>query len=828
LGWLLGLPVLALVWGLAIKGERTHVIRDLEQRANSALARQDLTWAQARFDITEGRLEGAAYSENEKTLALDTVRAVWGVWSIRDRTALVEKAPNYKWGAAIDERNLHLSGYIPNENARRQVLQAARKQFPSYAVLDEMRPARGAPGEELWIDGINFGLRQLMQLKRGGRVDLNGTHLDISGEAESIAAYRTIKGDFTRRLPNGIRLARDDVKPPRVSPFTWQAVYAANQIQFEGHVPAGDAHDRIIDIAKETFPKAAIVDKMTAAGGAPEDWLKVISSVMREIASLEQAEVRVSDRKVAVTGVAVKELISERVASALKLGMPETYKLEHKITFREPTLPTISPFTTTIVSDGEKVSLTGFAPDEAGRQRLVDIARKYFPKHEIVDAVTYGNGAPAGWLSCAEAGVGGLSQLDKGRAELSDAILRLTGETTDEKLAASLPATIRAEANRACKETVTIDVLAPPEPVLKWQAVSLGNRLELTGEVIDSGTKEQLLADARRFFPKHEILDNMRINPGRSAKWGKVVRLGLEQLASLRSGLARLDGLVLTVDGIAPDTAVSTQVKSRVERGIATGYSGQAIIEVKSDAMIWSEQEAKRKSEAAEAEREAKKIDEAKRLASLKEVQRLAAEAAAKALAAAEERRSRDEQRAKAEAEAQARLRAETEAARRKAAEVAQRQTEAEEARRREMENNRTAANAEARKAAETRAAAAASCTEALNQTVSKGMITFDFGSDKIKPESTSTLDKLIATYRKCPGPQLEISGHTDSFGGEDANLRLSERRAQAVLDYFVGKGLPRDKFVVRGYGEKQPRAANTSANQRAKNRRIEFNVLAE
>ena len=169
-GWLLGLPVLALVWGLAIKGERAHINDDLERRAQVRLALAEIDWARPRFDGTEARLAGTAYSEEERQRALRVVRRTWGVWHVVDETSLVEEAPEYVWRAAVDDESLRLTGYVPSAKARRHILQAARRQFPRHAVRDEMRPARGAPGIEVWIDGIRFGLRQLMQLKDGGRL----------------------------------------------------------------------------------------------------------------------------------------------------------------------------------------------------------------------------------------------------------------------------------------------------------------------------------------------------------------------------------------------------------------------------------------------------------------------------------------------------------------------------------------------------------------------------------------------------------------------------------------------------------------------------------
>ncbi len=834
-GWLLGLPVLALIWGLGVSAERAPIINDLQGRTEAALKAADLDWARTRFDVIEGWIGGRAYSEDERRLAVDIVRRTWGVWNVRDETDLIDEAPDYVWGARVDGERLALSGYVPNERTRRRIVDIVRDRFPEAQINDDMLPARGVPGEAVWIEGIDFGLRQLSGLKQGGQVELQGTRFTISGEAKDVDAYRTIKGDVRRRLPNGIVLVRDETAPPRVSPFTWRARFKASQLELSGHVPSEEVRGEIVETAKQVMPKAAIVDKMTAAGGAPANWANVVNLVLREMANLEEADARLSDETLTIEGVAQKEVTSQRVTSALNVGRPENFTIDNLLTFREPTLPTISPFTTTIVSDGETVSLTGVAPDERRRQRVVAMVRERFPGREVVDALTYANGAPAGWLACADAGLRGLARLDKGRAEMSDTNLVVRGDTKDEAVHRDLPAEVRAAANRACQDNVHVSLKQPPEPNLVWQAVSDGKRVELSGEVIDSSVQAELVAAAKRLFPDREIVDNLRVNPGRSTTWPKVVAAGLEQLARLRSGVVRLDGEVLAVDGVAPDTAVATQVKTAVTSKLPSGYRGQADLEIKSDAMIWSEQEARRKSAAAAAAKKAEedkaRAEAARRALALAEVQRRAAEEAAHARAEAEARRRAEEDVARRRAEAEARLREDQE---RIASEEAsflklleeERRREAEETAQREAEARRRAAEEEARRQAEAETRRLAEvCRRELNEAVNRGEIRFESGSDELRGESTATLDALISIYRKCPGARIEIGGHTDSTGKADDNLDLSLRRAEAVLDYFVAKGLPRENFVARGYGETRPLASNRSPGERARNRRIEFGI---
>jgi len=99
----------------------------------------------------------------------------------------------------------------------------------------------------------------------------------------------------------------------------------------------------------------------------------------------------------------------------------------------------------------------------------------------------------------------------------------------------------------------------------------------------------------------------------------------------------------------------------------------------------------------------------------------------------------------------------------------------------------------------------------------------FDFDKSVVRPDGKKSIDEALA---KIKGVDLEMviaTGHTDSIGSDKYNQRLSERRAAAVKEYLVSKGIPASKITTIGKGESQPVATNKTAEGRQKNRRVDI-----
>ena len=102
----------------------------------------------------------------------------------------------------------------------------------------------------------------------------------------------------------------------------------------------------------------------------------------------------------------------------------------------------------------------------------------------------------------------------------------------------------------------------------------------------------------------------------------------------------------------------------------------------------------------------------------------------------------------------------------------------------------------------------------------------FDFNKSVLKPEGKAKLDDLVG---KVKGINLEVIiavGHTDSVGSDAYNQKLSVRRSESVKAYLVSSGIEKNRVYTEGKGEKQPVADNKTAEGRAKNRRVEIEVV--
>ncbi|MFC1895619.1 OmpA family protein, partial [Thermodesulfobacteriota bacterium] len=102
-------------------------------------------------------------------------------------------------------------------------------------------------------------------------------------------------------------------------------------------------------------------------------------------------------------------------------------------------------------------------------------------------------------------------------------------------------------------------------------------------------------------------------------------------------------------------------------------------------------------------------------------------------------------------------------------------------------------------------------------------LVQFDLDKYNVKPGYFANIDEVITYLEHSPSARLLVEGHTCNLGADEYNQQLSEKRAQAVVDYLVSKGIAQDRLESRGYGELRPVAPNLTEENRAKNRRVQL-----
>ena len=122
--------------------------------------------------------------------------------------------------------------------------------------------------------------------------------------------------------------------------------------------------------------------------------------------------------------------------------------------------------------------------------------------------------------------------------------------------------------------------------------------------------------------------------------------------------------------------------------------------------------------------------------------------------------------------------------------------------------------------------ALAQQCRRDLQAVTEHAKPRFELGSDTLTSDSAALLRQIGAVLRRCPGLTLKITGHTDSIGNAEDNLRLSEARARRVAEALHEMGIERTRLRAEGAGETRPIADNASPAGREANRRIEFEFV--
>jgi outer membrane protein OmpA-like peptidoglycan-associated protein len=369
--------------------------------------------------------------------------------------------------------------------------------------------------------------------------------------------------------------------------------------------------------------------------------------------------------------------------------------------------------------------------------------------------------------------------------------------------------------------------------------------------VMENVIREDTIGKVEQVAVKYDLLKRGAYTvTGTPARFHAVQRNKSVPLQLLEAENALQIAQVANADQYAQDTYASAQSLLQQAEGYQARKAGEKPVIMTSREAVQNaetarilslkrqedERIAREKQAAADREAAARAAaDEASREKALADAQAAesARQAAEQARRAAEEKAAADAARAQEEAERlraeQARLSAEEQ---QKAAELARLQAQQSEQKAQEADRLRAQAEQAQQQLRQQLLAQFNLILEtrdtARGLIVNMSDVLFDFNKYTLRPAAREKLAKISGIILSHPGLRLEVDGYTDSVGGDDYNLKLSDHRANGVRDYLVAQGIVPDNVTAKGFGKDDPVASNDTAAGRQKNRRVEMVVSGD
>jgi OmpA-OmpF porin, OOP family len=537
--------------------------------------------------------------------------------------------------------------------------------------------------------------------------------------------------------------------------------------------------------------------------------------------------------------------------------------------------PETKPFTWGASRDAAKITLSGYVAPDGTREKVIGEVRKAISGATIVDEMKDARGAPDGALSMMAVALGQLAKLKTGSVALSDNALTIKGSAGDQATAAAINASakqlpppmklVAADISAPVPPPAPAPVVpkAPPVPVERpyvWQGVKQGDAVTLSGSVPSEAARAQALAAAKTAAGTGRVIDQLKIATGlpSGVDFNAATGFATTQLGQLRNGTAKLTDANLVIEGEAIDVAAYRALMAatagalpggmKLDRASITAppvanYAWSAKREGKSIALNgFYPDEFTRQTmlSAANSRFPGLTLDDRTSIASGAPV------GFGPALAMGLDQLSRLETGEASIAGGNLtitgvapseQIAGEVKSAVAKLVGGMPAETRLTFVAPATPPPVPVPAPAPAAPAPPPPVAAApvvpkpapavvAACTADLATSVKSGVIRFESSRAAVVATSQPVIDQIASVMKRCPAMRIEIAGHTDSTGTPGFNETLSRDRAEAIATLLVKGGIDNARMKAAGYGSSKPVADNVTPEGKAKNRRIEFNVV--
>jgi len=281
-----------------------------------------------------------------------------------------------------------------------------------------------------------------------------------AGSAGRTTVFEALRSEPGLRRLNGaaemaaianIRDPQSAREPARVKPYVFSAVIGGGMITLSGQLPTEELRKRVVAWAAAFGAGAAVSDVTLVDAAAPKgDYAAAVGFALESLGRLSQGRVALADNKISIEGQGRENVRAETVEAEAKAHLPQGFELAKAEIASGP----VSPYVFTVSREGAEATLTGYAPDEGTRKRIVDAARRRFFDATLNDRLAVAGGAPENFADAVEASLTSLARLAEGKFAMTGANVSLSGAARYESaradietaFAAALPRNFKADA----------------------------------------------------------------------------------------------------------------------------------------------------------------------------------------------------------------------------------------------------------------------------------------------------------------------------------------------------------------------------------------------
>lgn len=400
------------------------------------------------------------------------------------------------------------------------------------------------------------------------KLGLSGRDAIITGEAPSPEARTLALATVDQVF--GVRRILDRASVlPEAKPFTFTALRDGTKITLTGSIPPGIVRAATLEAATKAAPGATIVDEMKPARGAAPEFSTLAAFGLAQLGRLSQGTLSISDNALALSGRAADFSALAELRAKLAT-LPTGGRLTKGLGAGEILPPIARPFTFAAERNAAGILLTGFAPSDAARTRVVGEARAL--GLQVRDMLQIADGVPNGdWASAATLLVKEIVKLEAGKVSLADEKAAIVGRAKDAFAEDDIRADLRALPTGFPLVQVAIESRAI-RPYL-FNALRNNDGVQLTGFVPDQKARAEIIDAARRSFEGERIDDRLVEGLGAPRDFMQAARVGLQELSRLASGSSlALSNDTITLKGLALFNFARDQVSTEFRSGLPGSF----------------------------------------------------------------------------------------------------------------------------------------------------------------------------------------------------------------------------------------------------------------